>query len=304
MLGFAVFEDRQATDCVCEIERGRSWVGAIDFQRFVLAGLSQVQLALILEDVGKVPDRVCQFERIALRGIDRDCLFVVLSGCIKIAGIAFNLAESGRDRRLGRNRVSHRRADPLAELGVLASRVAQRRLTSTVVYKKTPTTRLTRGNRCDKTWAGRLEIQANLTMHEGGVHAMKIRFAMLFSVLLLPSLFGQTSSTEVLGTITDSSGLVISGAEVILTRESTGVSRKTESNREGIYRFPLVDPADYRIEVRMAGFKSAKISNIDVLFHQRARVDVTLEVGQLTQTVEVQAEARLLNTEDAAVGPR
>ena len=131
---------------------------------------------------------------------------------------------------------------------------------------------------------------------------MKIRFAMLFSVLLLPPLFGQTSSTEVLGTITDSSGLVISGAEVILTRESTGVSRKTESNREGIYRFPLVDPADYRIEVRMAGFKSAKISNIDVLFQQRARVDVTLEVGQLTQTVEVQAEARLLNTEDAAVG--
>ena len=102
--------------------------------------------------------------------------------------------------------------------------------------------------------------------------------------------------------MTDPSGLVVSGAEVILTRQATGEVRNTKTNEDGIYLFPLVETGDYGVEVRMAGFKSMRISNIDVLFQQRARVNVTLEVGQLTQAVEVKAEARLLNTEDAAVG--
>ncbi len=133
---------------------------------------------------------------------------------------------------------------------------------------------------------------------------MQTRLAMLIPVALslLPWLSGQTSSTEVLGTVTDTSGLVISGADVILTRQTTGETRTAKTNQDGIYLFPLVEPADYSVEVKMAGFKVAKILNIDVLFQQRARVNVTLEVGQLTQLVEVQAEARLLNTEDAAVG--
>jgi carboxypeptidase family protein len=133
---------------------------------------------------------------------------------------------------------------------------------------------------------------------------VQTRLAMLIPVVLslLPWLSGQTSSTEVLGTVTDTSGLVISRADAILTRQTTGETRTAKTDQDGIYLFPLVEPANYSVEVKMAGFKVAKILNIDVLFQQRARVNVTLEVGQLTQLVEVQAEARLLNTEDAAVG--
>ena len=91
------------------------------------------------------------------------------------------------------------------------------------------------------------------------------------------------------------------GAEVTLTRVDTGESRKTLANNEGIYSFPLIEPGNYRIDVKMTGFKSTTVQNIVVQYQQRARVNVTMEVGQLTQVVEVQAEARLLNTEDAAV---
>jgi Carboxypeptidase regulatory-like domain len=91
---------------------------------------------------------------------------------------------------------------------------------------------------------------------------MQTRLTVLIPVALLslPSLFGQTSSTEVLGTVTDSSGLVVSGAAVILTRQATGEVRNTKTNEDGIYLFPLVETGNYGVEVRMAGFKSTKIS--------------------------------------------
>jgi len=102
--------------------------------------------------------------------------------------------------------------------------------------------------------------------------------------------------------VRDPSGAPVPGAAVTLTRQATGETRRAVTNNEGLYSFPLIEPGDYRVNVAHTGFKSTSIANIAVLFQQRARVDVTLEVGELSQRVEVTAEARLLNTEDAAVG--
>jgi len=113
---------------------------------------------------------------------------------------------------------------------------------------------------------------------------------------------GQTTSTEVTGIVTDSSGLPIYGAIVTLTRIDTGEVWHEQTNPSGVYVFPLIDPSSYRIDVQASRFKTTTVNHLNVIFQQRARVDVTLEIGQLTQTVEVTAEARLLNTEDAAVG--
>lgn len=124
----------------------------------------------------------------------------------------------------------------------------------------------------------------------------------VFAGLQTPHLWGQTTSTEVTGIVTDASGLLIAGAEVTLTRIDTGEARHELTNQAGVYVFPLIEPSTYRIDVKAAGFKATTVNNLNVIFQQRARVDVKLEVGQLTQTVEVTAEARLLNTEDAAVG--
>jgi hypothetical protein len=118
----------------------------------------------------------------------------------------------------------------------------------------------------------------------------------------VPRIAAQTTSTEALGVVTDATGGVISGAAVRLTRVETGETRSTVTNAQGLYSFPLIEPGEYRITVEAPGFKITNISNIDVLLQQRARVDVALEVGDLTQQIEVTGERRLLNTEDAAVG--
>jgi hypothetical protein len=130
-----------------------------------------------------------------------------------------------------------------------------------------------------------------------------VRIAFLIAIVtLVTPLSAQTVSTEVSGLVKDPSGAATAGAEVTLTRLATGESRRALSNSEGIYAFPLIEPGEYRVVVSMPGFKTTTVSNINVLYQQRARVDVTLEIGELNQRVEVAAEARLLNTEDAAVG--
>lgn len=95
---------------------------------------------------------------------------------------------------------------------------------------------------------------------------------------------------------------MIAGAGVTLTRQETGEVRRATTNSEGLYTFPLIEPGTYRVNVEMSGFRATVVNDINVVLQQRARVDVTLEIGDLSQKVEVTAEARLLNTEDAAVG--
>ncbi|MBL8293762.1 MAG: carboxypeptidase regulatory-like domain-containing protein, partial [Bryobacterales bacterium] len=126
------------------------------------------------------------------------------------------------------------------------------------------------------------------------------RSALILSAVLAAS--AQTTSTEVLGVVRDPSGSMIAGAGVTLTRQETGEVRRATTNSEGLYTFPLIEPGTYRVNVEMSGFRATVVNDINVVLQQRARVDVTLEIGDLSQKVEVTAEARLLNTEDAAVG--
>ena len=117
-----------------------------------------------------------------------------------------------------------------------------------------------------------------------------------------PPLFAQTSSTEIGGLVTDTSGSVVAGAGVILTRTATAETRRSTTNADGLYCFPLIEPGEYKLDVTLSGFKSTTVSSINVVYQQRARIDIKLEIGELTQSVQVTSEARLLNTEDAAIG--
>src|ERR1700692_3869501 len=85
----------------------------------------------------------------------------------------------------------------------------------------------------------------------------------------LPNLAGQTTSTEVSGIVSDSSGLPVPKAEVVLTRIDTGEGRHELTNQQGIYVFRLIEPSTYRLEVRAPGFKATTVNNLDVLFQQR-----------------------------------
>jgi len=94
----------------------------------------------------------------------------------------------------------------------------------------------------------------------------------------------------------------VPGTSVTITRTSTGEKRTAVTNHAGEYSVPLIEIGDYRVHVEMKGFKSQTRTGLHVELQQKARVNLTLELGQLAEVVEVQAKAAALKTEDAAVG--
>src|SRR5207245_9791501 len=130
----------------------------------------------------------------------------------------------------------------------------------------------------------------------------KVVLALRASWAIATHLRGQTTSTEVLGLVTDSTNAAVPGAAVTITRLATGEKRRAITNQAGEYSFPLIEIGDYRVQVEMSGFKSATVPRLHVELRQKARMDFTLELGQLSEIVEVRANAVALKTEDASVG--
>ena len=121
------------------------------------------------------------------------------------------------------------------------------------------------------------------------------------AALSVLSLRGQTLG-ELTGEVTDSSGGVILGATITATNEGTNVSRQAVTNSAGTYSFPAMQPGIYRLRVEMAGFQSMERRGVELQVQQVARIDFRMEVGQATQTVNVEALAPLLTTENATTG--
>jgi hypothetical protein len=113
--------------------------------------------------------------------------------------------------------------------------------------------------------------------------------------------FGQTFG-EITGRVTDSSGAAVPGASVTLTSTATNAVRNAVSTDSGDYTFPSVAPGSYNVKVERTGFKAAASSNLEVQVQQTVRLDVTLQVGQVSESVEVSAAADLLQAENSTVG--
>ncbi|MBS1794620.1 MAG: TonB-dependent receptor [Acidobacteria bacterium] len=107
---------------------------------------------------------------------------------------------------------------------------------------------------------------------------------------------------EITGLVTDPSGSVIPGANVTVTNKATGAARKAATNSEGFYAFPSLPPGLYELTVERNGFKISHVDNIRLEVQQAARLDVTMEVGQVGETVTVESNAALLNTENSTLG--
>src|SRR5262249_30267454 len=112
----------------------------------------------------------------------------------------------------------------------------------------------------------------------------------------------QTTATEILGLVKDSSGASVTGAKVTIIRVATGQQLTKTTNEAGEYTFPLIDIGEYTVRVEMEGFRSKTVNGLKVETQQKARVDFILEVGAVTETVEVRATGATLETESAAVG--
>jgi hypothetical protein len=127
--------------------------------------------------------------------------------------------------------------------------------------------------------------------------------AVLLVLGLAPTLqFGQAVNGSLVGTITDSTGAVAPGAQVKLTEEGTDVTLTGTTDASGNYSFADVKPSTYKVTVEKSGFKTAIRSGVVVPVNATVRVDLSLEVGQVSQEVNVTETIPLLQTETAQTG--
>ncbi|MEZ5391721.1 MAG: carboxypeptidase regulatory-like domain-containing protein [Bryobacterales bacterium] len=104
------------------------------------------------------------------------------------------------------------------------------------------------------------------------------------------------------GNVTDSTGAVIPGAAVTLLNVATGVSLTAETNESGAYLFPVVTPGMYELRVELDGFKTYAQSGLGIETGYSRNVDVTLEIGQIAEVVNVEASTPLLEGTTSSVG--
>jgi len=126
-------------------------------------------------------------------------------------------------------------------------------------------------------------------------------FLSVVALALATPAFAQTSG-QFTGLVTDPSGGVVVSAKVTVTNPQTNFTRTEATNTSGVYNFPNLQPGVYNIRVEMQGFQAEIRSNVELQVQQVARLDFQLQVGAVSQAVEVTGGAPLLNTEDATIG--
>jgi hypothetical protein len=129
-----------------------------------------------------------------------------------------------------------------------------------------------------------------------------IRVSGLAAFAIAISGFAQTTSTSILGTVTDATGASISGVKVTATNIKTNVPSTTVTTDTGDYAFPLLDIGEYQVSVDHPGFKAEVRKGILLQVNEKVRVDFRLQVGSQTEQVTVTAEAANLRTDEASVG--
>ncbi|HEU0120849.1 MAG TPA: carboxypeptidase regulatory-like domain-containing protein, partial [Bryobacteraceae bacterium] len=124
----------------------------------------------------------------------------------------------------------------------------------------------------------------------------------LLSALLGVSAAAQTITSALTGTVTDPSGAAVPDAKVTARGVSTGVTFDVQTNSAGIYNLPFLPVTEYTVTVEIKGFKRSTIGPFKLEVNQTARVDVKLELGDTTQTVEIKDVAPVLQTETTQTG--
>jgi hypothetical protein len=102
--------------------------------------------------------------------------------------------------------------------------------------------------------------------------------------------------------VSDASGAAVPGAAVTVTNVGMNAPRSATTNAEGLYTFPALVPGMYQVKVEKDGFNAYVRKDIELQVQQTVRIDVSLTVGQVQQSIEVSGTAGLLTTEDATVG--
>ena len=111
--------------------------------------------------------------------------------------------------------------------------------------------------------------------------------------------FGQSDRGTLTGTVVDASGAVVPGAQITLLNTETDLRYQTVTTETGNYTLPSLPSGLYRLSVEAGGFSRLEQTNVRVQVAITTRLDVAVQVGQATQSVEVSADTTLLKTESA-----
>src|ERR1043166_5240224 len=130
------------------------------------------------------------------------------------------------------------------------------------------------------------------------------RFVALFAVLLLSSVsYAQSGRSTIRGTVKDQQGNVVAGATVTISDSEKNFTRTQTTTQDGNYVFTAIPPGTYRLDVEAANFKKSSLAQVNALVDSSIDVDVSLEVGSLSEVVTVTSTNEpALNTTDATIG--
>ena len=126
--------------------------------------------------------------------------------------------------------------------------------------------------------------------------------AAFFVMAIDASAFAQRDSGDILGTVRDPSGAVLPGVTLTLTHAGTGLSRASVTDASGDYLVTNLPIGTYSVTAQLDGFQTATATGIRLQVDQRARINLELKVGTVSETLTVSAQAPLIDTETSTLG--
>jgi len=138
---------------------------------------------------------------------------------------------------------------------------------------------------------------------------MKIMNRFVLPLVVLALLLGgrdaaiaQSATGQITGTLSDATGAVVPGAAVSIMNQETGLSREVTANESGDYTLPLLPVGLYSVTTQAEGFQVVRRTDIRLNVNQTLRVNFEMVIGEVTETIEVQATAAAIDTETSSVG--
>ena len=130
----------------------------------------------------------------------------------------------------------------------------------------------------------------------------KLFLAIVITLLLPSAAFPQSTDAVLVGILTDATGSTVAGASISATNTATSVTRTGSSNEAGAYRIGPLVPGPYEVRVTNAGFKTKVQTGVVLQTGATVKIDFSLDVGDVTESVEISAAAPMLQTQETSVG--
>src|SRR5271163_2130516 len=134
-------------------------------------------------------------------------------------------------------------------------------------------------------------------LHGGCMKSKLVLLGTAIFLLLATMLGSQGPTAGINGLVTDASGAAVPSANIVAKDLERGTTWPTETNSQGFYNLPRLPIGNYEIRVEAKGFQSAVQRSVTLVIDQVAKIDIQLQVGQVSQTLEVSSAAPILQTE-------